>query len=252
MVEPPGGGGALDEEARWALEQVPPWAAGVALPGSSTAIVRADRIGRYPGREMLAVVAHEMTHLLVEHAARPEAAGTGSRAGSMPRWFKEGVAASLARQGEWMDFVHLWLSPVTRSGRPLDEIESRLAGASTAEATRAAYAGAFSFAGHLMERHSDRFPALVLQRMRAGRGFREAFTEIAGAPPEAEAAIWSSRLAGRLRWITVATSSFAFWAAVTVLFLAAVIWRRRRSRAILRRWELEERQEEGSAPADGL
>jgi hypothetical protein len=154
----------------------------------------------------------------------------------MPRWFREGVAGYIARDGEWLDFLHLWLSPAASSRHPLALIEDSFHGGGD-ETRRAAYAGAFSFVGHIIERHGETSLGSVLARLREGRDFEQAWALATGSTLRDDEADWSAGMRGARRWTAILTSSATLWGVITALFLLAGGIRRARSRRIMREWD---------------
>jgi len=230
LVPERGSGGLLPPEAAAVM---PDWAAGIALVETRTAVIRIDRIGPYGQRRLENVFVHELTHLVMA-----EAAGDGR--GAMPRWFREGVAGHVARDGEWLDFVHLWLSPVASSPHPLGVIESAFDRADNPGLRRAAYAGSFLFVGHVAAEHGEVSLAAVLRGLREGRDFDQAWALATGGSLHDLETAWAGGMRGSRRWIGIVTSTATLWALVTALFLLAGAARRARTRRTMKEWEKTE------------
>jgi len=213
---------------------MPEWAAGVAMPERHTVVIRPERVPAYTQRRLTGVLAHETAHLIAY-----EAAGRG--ADLMPPWFREGVSATLARDGEWMDFVVLWLSQVPSSPSPLRQLDECFSAAGSTVQRKAAYAGSFSFLHLVVQRHGARFPARVLAGLREGLDFEAAWARGAsGVTLGQDERAWSISLQGRMRWIAVLTSTFTLWTAITLLVVLAYLWKRRRDRRLMEAWEEDE------------
>ena len=213
---------------------MPEWAAGIAMPEAHLVVIRPERVPAYTQRRLVGVLAHETAHLVAY-----EAAGRG--AGLMPPWFREGVAGTLARDGEWMDFVVLWLSAVPSSPRPLRQLDECFSAAGSSVQRKAAYAGSFSFLQLVEQRHGAGFPARVLAGLRAGLDFEAAWAGGAGdVSLSQDEQAWSVSLQGRMRWIAVLTSTFTLWTAITLLVVLAYLWKRRRGRRLMETWREDE------------
>lgn len=223
-------------EAGFPPNLMPGWAAGIALPAADTMVLHAGRIGRYGQRQLIGVFAHETVHLLMAHAAGGPLVGDSR----LPSWFSEGVAANLARDGEWMDFFVLYTSPVASSRRPLAELESCFRSPAVERLRRAAYAGSYSFVKFLMDRHGPGLPARVLAGLRAGMGFEAAYHRAAGIPLAVDEAAWFSLIHGKLRWAVILGSSFTLWMAITALVLLAYLRKKRRARLKMEAWQEDE------------
>ncbi len=212
---------------------VPEWAAGIAWPSQGAIVIRPERVGRYTQRRLLSVLSHELAHLITHEAA-------GQGAARLPAWFREGVAANMAREGEWQDFFYLWVSRLATSDEPLSELSSYFDASGSPVLIRAAYAGSFSFVGFIIRKHSVDLPSRVLAGLREGLDFETAYARAAGTTLEADAAAWSSSIRGRNRWLALLTSSITLWMGITLLATLAYLWKKRRSRKILERWEAED------------
>jgi hypothetical protein len=212
---------------------VPSWAAGVALPRDRAILIWPDRVGRYTQRHLLSVVAHETAHLIAH-----EAAGRG--ADLMPRWFREGVASNMAREGEWMDFFYLWASPISSSDRPIAELSGSFSEEGSIVMTHAAYAGSFSFVGFILGRHGGSILASIMRGLREGLDFEEAYRAAAGADLADDEQAWSATIRGRTRWAAILTSSVTLWLTITLIATLAYLRKRRRSLRTIERWTEED------------
>jgi hypothetical protein len=213
---------------------MPEWAAGIAMPETHTVVIRPERVPSYTQRRLAGVLAHETAHLIAY-----EAAGRG--ADLMPPWFREGVAGTLARDGEWMDFVVLWLSPVPSSPAPLEQLDDCFSAAGSSVRRKAAYAGSFSFLQFVGRRHGAGFSARVLAGLRDGLDFKAAWARgAASVSLGQDERAWSVSLRGRMRWIAVLTSTLTLWTAITLLVVLAYLWKRRRGRRLMERWREDE------------
>ena len=214
---------------------MPDWAAGVAFPQGGMVIIRVDRIGPYGQRQLQSIFAHETVHLLMGSSIAASGAPQ-----SVPRWFREGVSSNLAHEGEWLDFVYLWISPVASSRRPLLALEEAFQSSKTPMMRRAAYAGSYSLVRFAIEKHGDDFPARILAGLRSGLTFDTAWARSSGTSYVLDAAEWSTATRGSRRWMAIVTSSFTLWTIISILFLLAYLAKRRRARRLLERWEEEE------------
>ena len=212
---------------------MPIWAAGLALPRERTVVIRADRLGSYRQRQLLGVVAHEIAHLMMF-----EAAGAGARL--MPIWFREGVAANLARDGEWMDFMYLWISTIPTSAHPLSGLTDSFEARDSDLSPRTAYAGSFSFARFAMQRHTPALPSRILTSLREGLDFERAYQAAAGVALSVDEAAWSAELRGRTRWAAILTSSAALWLVISLLFVLAYLLKKHRAARTMDRWREED------------
>lgn len=211
---------------------MPDWAAGITLPDMSAMIIRADRVGPWRQRELTGVFAHEMAHLLMHSAA-------GAGADRMPPWFKEGVASNFARDGEWLDFFNLWVSPIPSSDHPLTEVGLAFS-SQYPVMLKGAYAGSYSFMRFAMERYSAALPSRVMACLREGLDFDRSWTESAGVSLQSSEESWSSEIRGKTRWAAILTSTATLWLVITVMVLLAWLLKKRRAARMIERWEQED------------
>ena len=221
-----------DEDLAEAGTVMPDWAAGIALPDMGAMVIRADRVGAWRQRELTGVFAHEMAHLLMFSAA-------GVGADRMPSWFKEGVAANFARDGEWLDFFNLWVSPIPSADHPLTEVGHAFS-SQYPVMLKGAYAGSYSFVRFAMDRHSAALPARVMACLREGLDFDRAWLEAAGVSLADTENSWSSEIRGKTRWAAILTSTATLWLAITMLVLLAWLLKKRRAARMIERWEQED------------
>jgi hypothetical protein len=222
------------------LSGMPSWAAGMALSGRDLIVVRLDRVGTYPDRNLASVLAHEVAHLMLDRAL-----GT-HRATEVPRWFDEGYAMSEAHRFSWTDRYHLGRTMLFLGLIPLEQLERRWP--DDPGMARAAYAQTFAFLSWVLDRAGEDAAREVVRLMSRGERFRFAWREATGKAPEQWERSWRRSVSLRYRWIPVLTSGGTLWFVVSVLFVLAVIRKRRRTRRILARWEEEERFVEGGGP----
>lgn len=219
---------------------MPGWAAGQTFSGSSTILLRLDRIGTYGQRETGTVLAHELAHLIVG-AALP---GGGSE---LPIWFREGLASAASGEGEFRDAWQLWISSLATSAHPYARLEAAFASESShAEA----YAGALAAVRFLRSRYGQDVEGRVLAGIREGLDFPRAFALASGSSLPAAEAAWKADLGRPRKWIMWIGSALTLWIGVTFLILIAYAVKRRRSRRILDAWEPEEAPEPREVPPD--
>lgn len=220
----------LAEERSPLAARAPSWVSGYALPPLATVVLFPERVPSYPDRTLEALVVHELSHLLIAHAA-------GFRA--MPRWFDEGLATVAAREWGIEDRARFAMAVIGPGPRSLGELEDGFVG----DAPRAARAYAVSAAlvRHLIRRFGPHFVATTLRAVAAGVPFDEAFHRSTGSSPAVAATLFFRRETFWNTWVPFLTSSTALWMGITVLTLLAIRARRRRDAEIRARWAEEER-----------
>lgn len=207
----------------------PTWVSGYALPAIDTIVLFPARVPAYPDRNLPTLLAHELAHLLVDHAA-------GGR--RMPRWFEEGVATVAAREWGLEDsarFAAAVIGPGPGSLTAVDDGFLQDAG----QVARS-YALSSALVRHVLRRGGPDAIARILARVRGGDPFERAFERAAGLPLDAFGRDFFGREVFWRTWVPFLSSSAALWMLITGLALLA-IWRRRRLDAAQRAaWEEEE------------
>jgi len=220
-----------DEEIRQAASGIPGWAAGITLPSSGRILIRLDRLGAYGQRQLLSVLDHELVHLTV-------AQGLEGREGRLPPWLAEGIASSLAHEGEWRDLWIVWTSPLASSSRPFAELDAALARGE--ESKSLAYAGSLAAVGFLRERYGPGLVPALFAGMRSGADFESAFSAASGTTIRDAESAWARELNLPWIWLVRIGSSYTIWMIATLLVLVAYLVKRSRSRRTLDRWSDDE------------
>ncbi len=217
---------------------VPPWAVGVAF-SSEGIVVAAHR----RGGEMLDIdntVAHELAHLAL-------GAALGGRA---PRWLNEGFA--YLHSSDWSFARFRTLVGMAWSNNVIELHELDRSFPRGEQAAHRAYAQSYDFAAFLARRgrYSDREDdgnPLPFRRFLAAIGGGKSPTEAAeiafGARLHELFAEWRSGLRARYLLVPAEMFGLAVWIFGAFILVIAFFKRRRQNRAILARWEIEERGE---------
>jgi hypothetical protein len=204
------------------------WVSGYALGAAGPVVLLAERGPTYPDRSLEALLHHEVTHVLIDRAARGQ---------PVPRWFHEGVAMAAARAWNLEDRTRLAYQ--TLAGEPvrLAELDRWF---SDPGRVSAAYAVAGAFVRDLLRRHGQTVTGKILARLARGERFPAAYFAATGETlGAAEEQFWRTH-GGWRRWVPFLTSSVALWMLVTTLALVAIWYRRRRDAELHARWEAEE------------
>jgi hypothetical protein len=210
----------------WA-RRLPSWMAGAAISAQQLIVVRVAP-GQTP-EALEPLLAHELTHVILK-ADYPEQDG-------WPLWFQEGLAMRESRTEGLREQVTL--SAAALFGRLLPLESLRASFPATESQARLAYAQSADFLAFL-DAGAGRARFAVLMRELRRHDFDDAFRSaysIGVGTAETQWLRWANR---RFAWLPALTSDTAFWGLITLLFLAAVAVRRRRSRLMRERWEQEE------------
>ena len=107
-----------------------------------------------------------------------------------------------------------------------------------------AYALSGALVHDILQRHGSNVGAQILERMRGGMTFDEAFSKVVGVlPATAENQFWDRQRIWT-NWVPILGSATTLWIVVTLLALIAIYRRSRLDREIEKRWEEEDGEDE--------
>lgn len=226
----------LVPEGTAAARAAAPWISGYAISGGGVGaggpgriVLFPARVDRYPDFDLDGLLRHELTHLLVAHAAR---------GGDVPRWFNEGLAMAVGREPGLGDRARVALAVIDDGSLPIARLDAAFSGSESE--VHAAYALAGDLVRELLARHGRDSAARILAGVARGERFREAFLAVTGERlADFETRYWEHRTFVD-RWIPVISSSVLLWGGIALLALAAIRRRRARDAERLERWGVEE------------
>ncbi|MBK7669893.1 MAG: hypothetical protein IPJ24_00700 [bacterium] len=201
--------------------RLPDWGVGVALPGGR--VVALDHV-RLPavGRGVREVFLHEMVHALLMRAGGDT---------DLPAWLHEGLAMRLSGEWRFTDTVTLAME-----GRVPDLSDLRGAFPGGSHRATRAYLTSELAVGRLFD---DFGPDIVRRLLAAGRlsgDFRDAFSEVTGAPLEVFENRFARAMEMRFGWLVLLTRWPALFVLLALLLavgaIARVIRTRRRLAAM--------------------
>lgn len=205
------------------------WTAGLAYGRAGVIVLFPSRSPTYPHDTLEDVLRHEVTHVLIDRAARGQ---------PVPRWFHEGLALMVERPWRLEDRTRFVLSFALGRPVPARDIDARFGGSRRDQASAYVLAGAL--VRDLIADHGGTLPARLLAQVSRGVPFDRAFFAATGVPfGEAERRFWDRQ---RLwtTWLPFLTSASALWMVVTVLAVWAIRVKRRQRAERRRQWEIEE------------
>ncbi len=212
--------------------QMPEWGIAAAAPMQSKLFLKSARFAR-PEIRLNQVVIHELSHIVLTRALN----------GNDPdRWFDEGLAQYEADEGGVSGSLRLARGMVARQLVWLDEIDNVLA--FQQDKAFLAYLEARSAIDFLVEQYGQRIIADLVAQLRNGLNMDAALLQTTGAGFQDFQTDWYLDLKTKYRWAILLDYPFLFSALVAILFVTAVIVRRKRSKCIVQSWEEQESNEE--------
>jgi Peptidase MA superfamily len=226
--------------ARLAPADAPPpeYASGVAYHGLHLVLLSLLQPRGAEAVDLDEVFRHELAHVALEDAVQGK---------HVPVWFNEGLAISLSGELAMARTKTLWSATLSGTLIPLSDLDRSFPRDNFDVSI--AYAESADFM-RFLTRKSDRlrFSAMI-GRVREGQAFDRAMTEAYGSDLRRLELEWRSDLEHRFSVIPVLTGGGLVWVLVLGALVAAYVRRRRRSKAILARWEREEAIEDARIAA---
>lgn len=192
--------------------RAPSWGAGVAVPGSRTILLRADR------GDLYATLRHELAHLALHEAVDVR----------LPLWFDEGYASWAA--GEWsrLGVLELNLAVVRGAVPDLRSLDGALRGSATT--ADAAYALAASAVTELARRNPSGSLTPLLRRLMDGEDFESSVLASTGLTLERFDSEWRRTIRRRYSLATWVLAGGG-WGVFALSIWALIRLRRRADRA---------------------
>jgi hypothetical protein len=225
----------VTDMARLAPPDAPPpeYASGVAYHGLHLVLLSMLAPRGPDAVDLDEVFRHELAHVALEDAVQGK---------HVPIWFNEGLAISLSKEQVVVRMQTLWSATLSDKLIPLSDLDRSLP--RDTFGVNIAYAEAGDFM-RFLSRKSDRLRfAAMIGRVREGQAFDRAVAEAYGSDLRRLELEWRGELEHRFSVIPVLTGGGLVWMLVVVALVAAYVKRRRRSKAILARWEREEALED--------
>lgn len=209
--------------------RAPEWAAGLSLRNKAT-IILVNGVGS--GGEMIDIDAtfkHELAHVAMDVAS----AGRG-----VPRWFNEGYA--LMHAAEWTAERSTKLSQAAAGGAltPFSNLTDYFPAHHNSASL--AYAQSYHFVRHLGEQFGDDVYGGILERVRSGKSFDDAFKAETGQSLKLAEARWKQELESSASGWAILSDEMVLFFGASLLFLVAWGVRRYRTRKRLAQMALED------------
>lgn len=224
--------------ARLAPVHAPPpeYASGVAYNGMHFVLISMLQPRGAEAVDIEETFRHEMAHVALEDAVGGH---------HVPVWFNEGLAITLSNELAWARRETLMKATLQGTLIPLSDLDRSFPREN--HDVSVAYAQAADFMQFLQRRADHaRFVSMV-ERVKDGQPFDRAIADAYGSDLRKLEFQWRSELERRFSIIPALTGGGIIWVAVIGALVFAYVRRRRRSKAILEKWEREEAIEDALA-----
>jgi len=210
---------------------LPSYATGVAFPELGLILLTLTAPESWEPVAIKPVLVHELSHLALHRAVD---------GAEVPRWFSEGVAIYQAQEQSFARTKTLWEGSLQSRLIPLERLSEAFP--ARQHQVNLAYAQSADFVGFLLEGENNRYRfTKLLNNLRQGKSFSEAISSAYHLPLGYLEREWIKSLRQRFgRWPLLLTGMGTLWVVACILLLAAYIQMKRKHKATLKRWALEE------------
>jgi hypothetical protein len=198
----------------------PAWVAAVAMPGSSTLVVRLSAVRPEVGSGLSPILRHELVHLVLPERVQ------GAR---VPQWFEEGLAQIVGGRLNRTDLDRVYAAAATGKLIPFPEIADRFP--DDEDRAVLAYAQGESMVAFLISEYGL---TRLLDAIEAEGSFDQAITHGLSGDMDRITARWMESLKERPLWLLILRGAFLplLFFLAAVLAVAAIVRSRLRSRKV--------------------
>ncbi|WP_434299761.1 peptidase MA family metallohydrolase [Corallococcus exiguus] len=209
----------------------PGWAVALAYPGHQIILLDALSLSDTEGPTTLR---HELAHVAL-----------GQLAKDWPRWFQEGVAQNLTDERYSVAHYSALFRAVTQE-RVFHFEDLSDEWPDVPADVEIAYAQSAAFVAFLTGKHGSHAMGLLVDGVRAGEPFEQAFGKAFRTSLLLEEQDWREGLAARYGWLPLTTSSALLWLTASVLCVAAFARRMRQKAARMTELAAEDAAEDAA------
>ncbi|NMO23533.1 peptidase MA family metallohydrolase, partial [Pyxidicoccus fallax] len=209
----------------------PGWAVALAYPAHQIILLNALSLHEPDGQQTLR---HELAHVAL-----------GQLAKDWPRWFQEGVAQNVTGENYSLTHYSALFRAVTQE-RVFHFEDLEDAWPDVPADVEIAYAQSAAFVAHLSAKYGPQAMGLLVDGVRNGEPFEQAFGKAFRTSLLVEETEWREGLAARYGWLPLTTSSALLWLAASGLCVAAYLRRRQQKAARLEEMAAQDAAEDAA------
>lgn len=216
-------------------EKIPEWTLAVALPSRNTIVIKSPSWHK-SGKSINEVLQHELAHLFLVNYIDEQ---------YLPLWINEGFAVWQSEKWGWDDRILIARAVLTGSLLPLARIDS-LNHFSESKA-HLSYAQSFLGVNYINSEYGPENFKKLLSLVKNGENLDSALLKTTGSYYADFEAEYLAYVKKRYNWMMLILGDFPFWTLLAIIFVGLYLYKRRRSKKILQKWEKEDL---GLAPKD--
>jgi hypothetical protein len=220
------------QKAQPGRQQVPLWAAAVAYPGLNLMILRSPRAVKGGRLDYHTVFIHEYTHIVLGRALQHR---------DVPRFLAEGIAMYVSSEWHFSRMAVLTKAALTDRIIPLQQLTHGFP--DDLAAAELAYAQSFMFISFLIDRFGgSSFQQFIRDYSQSG-DLKHSLLKMTGMDLFSLEKEWIAYVKRRVSWIPLITSATTLWFLATLVFIYGYYRKKRRTAAMLKMWEEQEKLE---------
>jgi hypothetical protein len=207
----------------------PDWGAGCAIPSRNLIILKSPFHFDYP-RPQSELLTHELAHIFLGNLAKGVA---------IPRWLDEGFAMHQSQEWRFGQDMKVTYAALTGSLLPLSQIES--VNAFREAKADLAYTESFLAVSYLTGEYGEDAIRELVGYLASGTSIDLAFLKTIGSNYLTFQLDFNHYIKSRYNWISFLGNTYLLWVGLAFLILFFYFAKKRRTKKILKEWELEER-----------
>ena len=225
--------GSPEEFDGFTGSRLPGWSQASTDYERSVIILKSPTFSSVTEKELRRTVIHELTHFIIGATTLPY---------EVPRWFNEGLAVQMSGEEKFRSKIAISRALFTKSLIRLNEVEKIL----TFESERAnlAYSESRAAVMFLIEKAGAGAVRSIIEKINSNQTFDAAFTEVTGMDPLEFEIEFRKDMKERYRYYFLAAADDYIWFLIPGLFILAYLAVKLKNRRIIRRWNVEEDEEE--------
>ena len=225
--------GSPEEFDEFTGSRLPGWSQASTDYERSLIVLKSPTFSRVTENELRKTVIHELTHFIIGATTLPY---------EIPRWFNEGLAVQMSGEEKFRSKIAISRALFTKSLIRLNEVEKIL----TFESQRAnlAYAESRAALMFLFETAGTGAVRSIIEKINSNQTFDRAFTEVTGMDLLEFEVEFRKHMKEQYRFYFLAAADDYIWFLIPGLFILAYLAVKLKNRRIIRRWKVEENEEE--------
>jgi hypothetical protein len=210
----------------------PKWSDGFAAPLKNLIILKSPN-WMPPGTDIEAIAIHELTHIILNRAAKGNV---------IPRWFNEGLAVFYSGEKGYAASTLISKALLTSSIIPLGDIDEVLQ--FHKEKAQLAYQQSYLAVDYLFRHYGKEAVKYIIDKLGEGIDLNQAFIEVIDRDLWEFEDEWYQYIKQKHRWHFLVEIDNYLWVLILALFVFGFIVIRRRNKRTIARWQEEEETSE--------